>query len=118
VLWSFFRYKLRLASNLFLALGCLGFPDPDSNCQAGLQNSAIYDPFEEIISEFFRTPVPGSKIVPARRRRDIGGTVRRCEQRFFSVEGAFLQLTLPNFKQQCCHGDVPDLSIVLPWEPT
>ena len=33
----------------------------------------------------------------------------RCEQRFFSVEGAFLQLTLPNFKQQYCHGDVPEL---------
>jgi hypothetical protein len=26
-----------------------------------------------------------------------GGTVRGCEQRFFSVEGAFLQLTLRKF---------------------
>jgi len=47
-----------------------------------------------------------------------GGSVRGCEQRFFSVEGAFLQLTLPNFKQQCCQGDGPELSIVLPREPT
>ena len=49
---------------------------------------------------------------------DFDRRVRGCEQRFFSVEGAFLQLTLRNFKQQCCHGDVPELSIVLPREPT
>jgi hypothetical protein len=41
-----------------------------------------------------------------------------CEQRFFSVEHPFLQLTLPNFKQHCCCGDVPELSIVLKRELT
>jgi hypothetical protein len=63
------------------------------------------------------------EIEPAKRETNgageiSGGSVRGCEQRFFSVKGAFLQLTLPNFKQQCCQGDGPELSIVLPREPT
>ena len=50
------------------------------------------------ISELFRTPVPGRKIAHERAGEISGGSVRGCEQRFFCVEGAFLQLTLPNFK--------------------
>ena len=104
-----------------LALGCLGFPDPDSHYQAGLQKhrQRNLSSIRKIIFELFRTPVPGSKIVSrTAQERYLVGTVRGCEQRFFSVEGAFLQLTLPNSKQQCCDGDVPELSIVLPQEPT
>jgi hypothetical protein len=35
-----------------------------------------------------------------------------CEQRFFSVEQSFLQLTHRNFKEHF-YGRVPELSIVL-----
>ena len=46
-------------------MGCLGFPDPDSHYQAGLQKhrQRNLSSIRKIIFELFRTPVPGSKIV-------------------------------------------------------
>jgi hypothetical protein len=64
------------------------------------------------------TPHAENFLSPAIGLPVIRPVVRRAESVLPHSEHPFLPLTLPNFKQHCCCGDVPELSIVLKRELT
>ena len=91
-----------------LALGCLPgvSRSPTAITKQAYEKSAIY------YLSFFRTPVPGGKIVPRAAQERYPATVSDgVNNASFLLKMHFCISRFPILKRQCCHGGVPELPL-------